>query len=162
MQQLPTLRHAVPSAYLPRHLSHGRSHLAHGTGPGVARLARPVRSVSAAVGCPIDSLQQAGRVVEHVVGLPTGQDAMLVCEALASIGMRFRWHLEQDRAIRQGGWERNCPACGTHDGELDPRSLWPNAMRRPRAAVSTAAPSAPALEPLRASQSGLLVREAAQ
>ena len=73
---------------------------------GVARL---VRETITEAGCSYWQVRQGGRVVELIVDLSSGLRAMLACEALAAAGVRFRWHPEQDPAVREGGWERDLP-----------------------------------------------------
>jgi hypothetical protein len=86
-----------------------------GLSPGHTWLTAPspevawfVREAISAAGGTYGSARQGGRVVEEIVDLGDGEDARAACEALARMGVEFRWHMDQDPALGED-WHRDLP-----------------------------------------------------
>jgi hypothetical protein len=68
-----------------------------------------VREAIPAAGGSYGSARQGGRVADLIVDLGAALSAKLGCQALARLGVRFRWHMDQDPAVRAGSWESELP-----------------------------------------------------
>lgn len=87
-----------------------------GVSPGHTWITAPNRDVAwfvreavAAAGYSYGLARQGGRIVDVVVDLGSGVSAKAACEALAEMGVRFRWHMDQDPKVCEGSWERDLP-----------------------------------------------------
>jgi hypothetical protein len=67
-----------------------------------------VREAIAAAGLAYGYARQGGRVVDQIVDLGANGPAHAACEALSRMGVRFRWHMDQDPAKGEG-WHRELP-----------------------------------------------------
>lgn len=67
-----------------------------------------VRETVAAAGLAYGYARQGGKVVDQIVDLGAGSAARVACEALARMGIRFRWHMDQDPAKGEE-WQRDLP-----------------------------------------------------
>jgi hypothetical protein len=67
-----------------------------------------VREAVSAAGLTYAYARQGGRIVEQIVDLGASVSAQAACEALARMGVRFRWHMDQDPAKGEG-WQRALP-----------------------------------------------------
>lgn len=74
-----------------------------GLSPGHTWLTAPspevawfVREAISAAGGSYWYGRQGGRLVEEIIDLGEGEAARAACEALARMGVEFRWHMDQD------------------------------------------------------------------
>jgi hypothetical protein len=63
----------------------------------------------AAAGADYNHVRQGGRVVDLIIDLGSGVTAKAACEALVEMGVRLRWHMDQDPQLCEGSWERELP-----------------------------------------------------
>jgi hypothetical protein len=68
-----------------------------------------VREAISAAGGSYWPAHQGGHVADLIVDLGASLPAKLGCQALARMGVRFRWHMDQDPAVRAGSWESELP-----------------------------------------------------
>jgi hypothetical protein len=67
-----------------------------------------VREAISAAGLTYGNARQGGRIVDQIIDLGASVSAQGACEALAKMGVRFRWHMDQDPAKGEG-WHRELP-----------------------------------------------------
>lgn len=67
-----------------------------------------VREAIAAAGLAFGYARQGGRVVDQIIDLGADSAARAACEALALMGIRFRWHLDQDPATAEVWQQELC------------------------------------------------------
>lgn len=67
-----------------------------------------VRETVAAAGLAYGYARQGGKLVDLIIDLGPASAARVACDALATMGVTFRWHMDQDPAKGEG-WQHRLP-----------------------------------------------------
>jgi hypothetical protein len=67
-----------------------------------------VRETISAAGGAYGSARQGGRLIEEIIDVGVGEAARAACEALARMGVEFRWHMDQDPRAGED-WHHRLP-----------------------------------------------------